>query len=1471
MLTVQRLLSITLITIIADIVSSQEDNPIKEHQGPQTCGGLLKGPVGIIQTPNFPNPFPVPIKCRWIIEHDIVNGTISIYFTQQYTTSGLTFTEYMYYDESYKLGERKALSVTEENITRIKWLQVQSPVLVVELTLNRLEGTQLRALGLLSVFGFNMTYVVKAPTDAPGPTSCSAIECRLLGHCYAKHDYKEFYCACFEGYSGADCGVGPLCPRTSNMCKNGGTCRQMGPAAVSCICAPGYTGDLCESQIAAPECGIEECSEGCRKGSSCDCNPKDTDVSSARFETRLQIMDQGDSNLSEQIVKQITNYLRASNITLHDDIEILNISSPEASGARTVWLRVWGARREAGTLRTALARLAATRSRTDRLRLLPATLHFDMQPALSLHALIVNQRPEVWEGSEFILSCMAYGSPEIAFTWYKDGVKVNFNGTTRDIWTRTVAEDALGRRMSVLGISEAKKSDSGRWSCSADDAGRRRCSALRLTILRPPDIRLVPSTLTVNKGDNVSITCLAGAGRVHGALGFSWARERSLLPLAPGREVWEDLYPAGSVLKLYNVQKSGEFRCQVSSVAGTNAKGVTMWALGVKDEACESEASHGLRWPKTAPGAHASAACPPGHNGESTRFCEPKTTQHGVKWNLPDFSGCVADSLKDIHEQFTRISFGYSWDNVSNVAHQYGAVLRSLPAHPGEGTLPLQHAREMLRYLQSSAGKPKDKQDSVEHLLIIYDTLLKHPDAFLDEEKIYDLQNAVVDTAAMKDNLDLHYQEFAVKTKQVREDSAAHFTFTPNPSADEWLLTSTGVELVARTGNASVVAVQYHNIAARLPSLRRSIEFNASYSRSGREVEYRLASAQVQLAASHVDVTLHHTVTLLFVHSKNYTAIASKLACGLRTTSEPSTWVTKACEVRIPEPTHVACRCRGLGTYGLFTIARSTLTDVEKDLRGIVKITVGLGGAMCLAAAALQLLSLVPGRKARLPVLLKAATAGTHSAAVLTLLECDTRQEEACPGALGWVCAACWCAGCAALCAQPLLLQAELAGRAQRVPSVALLAGVCTLAWLTARLWGGAPLQLGAAAQAVCAAGCAMLAMLCFALAVCAALRLRTITHKVPAERRTYLRDRTRVVRHTLAVLGTTSAAQAVGVWWAQPGPRSLAHVLALSVAALANGLTMLICYVIRDEECLQSARKVLSLPSHRDWQESPAGDTSLSLYIKQGGEVESRGGAGLMESNSSPVSPLTSYWRAPGLESPARLHRRQSTPDSRADIVRCVEYKDSLLSPHRYEAHHVTTTHAVCDLIPRNPHSPLSLVTPAPHSPIHLVPHSNHSPIRFVPHNSRTPTNPQPEYRARLCLELGVLKTPPTETNAPLLTCSVDFEPYDKTFDTSKEACTICVQSNPDVSKVTSPPIKSCLKKSKNDFTSSISLPSMELKEDHKSKSDIEQVNREWNKAYDSPETDRMLNKISDDLDFLLNRTQEKKTILDQIEEAPT
>ncbi|KAF9824347.1 hypothetical protein SFRURICE_002842 [Spodoptera frugiperda] len=1303
---------------------------------------------------------------------------------------------------SASVSQVSAATITKNNpiVDCAMSLSVQSPILVVELNLNRIEGTQLRALGLLAVYGFNVTYEVRPATQAPGPSSCSAIECRLLGHCYARHDYQEFYCSCFDGYSGVDCGVGPLCPTTSNMCKNGGTCRQMGPAAVSCICAPGYTGDLCEAQVAAPV--------------------------SARFETRLQVVDLPNENISDEIAKQLTEFLKASNITLEDDVQVLNTSLPTTEGIRDAWVRVWSSRREAPALRAALARLASART-----RLIPTTTHFEMHPALSLHKLVVNQRPEVWEGSEFILTCMAYGSPNMAFTWYKDSVKINFNGTTRDIWTRTVSEDALGRRMSVLGVTEAEKLDTGKWSCAADDAGRRRCRALRLTVLRPPEIRLVPSTLTVNKGDNVTITCLAGAGRVHGALGFSWARERTLLPMAPGREVWEDLFPAGSVLKLYNVQKSSEFRCQVSSVAGTNAKAVTMWALGTDDAACESDASHGLRWPKTAPGAHATASCPPGHSGETTRFCEPKTGEHGVKWRLPDFSGCVADSLKDIYEQFTLISMGYSWGSVSQVSRQYGAVLRSLPTHPGEGEPPLTHAVHMLNYLMSPAAQPVDRYNSTEHLLNIYDNLLKHPDAFLDEEKVFDLQNAVVDTTGLRSSFNKRYHEFTVMSKAVLEDNAAHFDLQPVLSEkDEWAVTSAGVELVSKTENASVVIALYHDLGARLPSLKRFVEYNCSSnsSRSGGATQYTIASQQIQLSVSGagVDNTLLHTVTLLFTHSKNYSAIAPQLACGSRSRSSPRVWTTQTCELRVQEQTYIACRCRGLATIALFTVDSLGLTDAESDSRGIVKITVSLGSAMCLVAALLQLLSLVVGSKTRLPVLLRATTAATHSAAMLTLLECDTKQTSACIGPLGWAVAACWCAGCAALCAQPLLLHTELAATATRAPSVGLLAGVSTLCWLTARLWGGAPLQLGAAANAVCGAGAALLAALTLCLALCAARTLRTVTHKLPPDRREYVRDRARVVRHTLVLLFTTTATQIAGVAYAQPGDRTMPKVIALSVAALANGLAMLICYVICDEECLRAARRLLTLSTHNEWHDSPEGDTSLSLYIRQGREMECRGAVGSLECSSSHVSPANTYWRATPLQSP--LHRRGSSGACVADIVRCVEYKQALLPSHNVD------TRALCDLIPIGGAKP---------------------------------------HVSRVCVELRVLPEAPQST----ITHASTFEPLKDTSDISKANCTVCAKSTPDVSATsTAPrPIKSCLKKRSPQLSWSTSLPSINHESDDKSPHlqlvDTQSQTPTTHSTF--TQTDKVLHKISHDLDFLLNRTPSRvaSTCPQEIEEAPT
>lgn len=157
-----------------------------------SCGGLLTANRGIIQTPNFPNKFDVPIKCVWIINattiEDTNNISIVIYFTQQYVLSGLKFTEYIYYSNDFQIkNDKPTFEFNEYNVTEFAWLQFSSRYLEIEFTMDNLHGTHLRALDrLLDVYGFNITYEV----DEVKPYQCSALKCRFLGQCFAQHDFS---------------------------------------------------------------------------------------------------------------------------------------------------------------------------------------------------------------------------------------------------------------------------------------------------------------------------------------------------------------------------------------------------------------------------------------------------------------------------------------------------------------------------------------------------------------------------------------------------------------------------------------------------------------------------------------------------------------------------------------------------------------------------------------------------------------------------------------------------------------------------------------------------------------------------------------------------------------------------------------------------------------------------------------------------------------------------------------------------------------------------------------------------------------------------------------------------------------------------------------------------------------------------------------------------------------------------------
>nr|CAD7568772.1 unnamed protein product [Timema californicum] len=91
-----------------------------------SCGGTLRSSHGVLSTPNFPGPFPVPMKCRWVIDNsdnahpEGDSSSILVFLTQLYVTSGLTFTEFVHWEEDspqYQLGRRLVHEVTERNVT----------------------------------------------------------------------------------------------------------------------------------------------------------------------------------------------------------------------------------------------------------------------------------------------------------------------------------------------------------------------------------------------------------------------------------------------------------------------------------------------------------------------------------------------------------------------------------------------------------------------------------------------------------------------------------------------------------------------------------------------------------------------------------------------------------------------------------------------------------------------------------------------------------------------------------------------------------------------------------------------------------------------------------------------------------------------------------------------------------------------------------------------------------------------------------------------------------------------------------------------------------------------------------------------------------------------------------------------------------------------------------------------------------
>lgn len=173
---------------------------------PTNCGNvtILTAAKGFIHTPNFPKAFPLPIRCRWVIDKtafepqlgDTGNATqIYIYLTQLFVTSGLNITEYRVYDEesntAYTENVHLDLSATDVISNGTLYVHtVNYSFMVIDFVLDMLEGNHLRVMdNLMDVYGFNITYEISKTARGDNDT-CTVSECSFLGHCYASADFS---------------------------------------------------------------------------------------------------------------------------------------------------------------------------------------------------------------------------------------------------------------------------------------------------------------------------------------------------------------------------------------------------------------------------------------------------------------------------------------------------------------------------------------------------------------------------------------------------------------------------------------------------------------------------------------------------------------------------------------------------------------------------------------------------------------------------------------------------------------------------------------------------------------------------------------------------------------------------------------------------------------------------------------------------------------------------------------------------------------------------------------------------------------------------------------------------------------------------------------------------------------------------------------------------------------------------------
>ncbi|KAJ8964500.1 hypothetical protein NQ314_004788, partial [Rhamnusium bicolor] len=362
----------------------------------------------------------------------------------------------------------------------------------------------------------------------------------------------------------------------------------------------------------------------------------------------------------------------------------------------------------------------------------------------------INQAGIIRENDEFILSCVARGSPTMTFRWFKDGIFINVTSTSRK-WIKLIKDPHMADQYTaLLAVERAHNYDEGTFTCQVEDFNIQQCLSKQVKVGRRPLVKIEPMSLTVRKGENFTIKCVTleengGAGSKYT---YSWTKNKELLPVRTETEKYEVLYPSGTILQVFNAEKDVQYSCLVQDETTSSEQDVPVYVVDREGVyTCPGEIFLEMLWPETAPDTNSILDCPKGYVGVAKRYCSLRDGRRPA-WGLPNFSECTHYDLQDIYVQFEQLRLGYVTTTPEDVLRGFLNYLKKKNPHnilPGEGARVLFLTQEVILLIKKTKELYRPISNITNSVFSIIDRILLSHNSLTKPAEIRLLQELIND------------------------------------------------------------------------------------------------------------------------------------------------------------------------------------------------------------------------------------------------------------------------------------------------------------------------------------------------------------------------------------------------------------------------------------------------------------------------------------------------------------------------------------------------------------------------------------------------------------------------------------------------------------------------------------------------------------------------------------------------------